>query len=82
MNNQGKLKLEADLWNDDDYYKRHPEEKLYTIYPKEIQEKFEEALKALRIAEIYAQRVDWYLSGDDGEESFLQRLSSDLSKIK
>jgi hypothetical protein len=25
--------------------------------------------------------VDWYLSGDDGEESFLERLDKELDKL-
>jgi len=32
----------------------------------------------LRKAAIYAQRIDWLLSGDDGEESFLERLKEEL----
>jgi hypothetical protein len=82
LNNQGKLKSKEDLWNDEVYYKKYPEEKQYSIYPKEVQEKFKEALKALRIAEIYAHRVDWFLSGDDGEDVFIQRLSEELAKIE
>jgi hypothetical protein len=41
-----------------------------------------EAVKALKIAQEYAQRVDWLLSGDDGEESFLSRLDENLKKIE
>jgi hypothetical protein len=48
---------------------------------KPIQEKLNEAVKQLRIASIYAQRVDWFFSGDDGEESFLERLSKELKNI-
>ena len=40
-----------------------------------------EAVNALRIAQEYAQRVDWLLSGDDGEETFLSRLQENLNKI-
>ncbi|MEA3420840.1 MAG: hypothetical protein U9Q97_04085 [Acidobacteriota bacterium] len=49
-------------------------------YPDDIIESFTEALKVLRIAEIYAQRIDWLLSGDDGEESYRNRLMEDLNK--
>jgi hypothetical protein len=45
-------------------------------------EKFKEGLEILRKAEIYAQRIDWLISGDDGEESFLERLKEDLGKLK
>ena len=57
-------------------------EKNHYAYPPEILEKFKEAVYVLRQAEVYAQRVDWFLSGDDGEENFLRRLNEDLSKIE
>jgi hypothetical protein len=43
--------------------------------------RFLEGVKALRIAEAYVQRIDWLLSGDDGESTFRQRLNSDLKEI-
>ena len=42
-------------------------------YPPEVIEKFREAAHTLRQAAEMAQRVDWLLSGDDGEDSFLRR---------
>jgi len=39
---------------------------------------FEKAVKALRVAKIYAQRIDWLLSCDDGEKQFHQRLNEEL----
>lgn len=39
---------------------------------------FKEASKALEKAFIYAQRIDWFLSGDDGEEYFKKRLEEEL----
>lgn len=47
----------------------------------EVLEKFREGLAALRLAEVYAQRIDWLLSGDDGEDTFIKRLADDLSKL-
>lgn len=49
-------------------------------YSDEVIEKFKEAVRILNKAEIYAQRIDWLLSGDDSEESFIKRLKEDLSK--
>jgi hypothetical protein len=80
LDRQGKEKTKEELWMMGDYYVLFPEEKVYYTYPDEIQEKFRDAIKALRTAAIYAQRVDWLLSGDDGEESFLKRLKEELSK--
>jgi hypothetical protein len=30
---------------------------------------------------VYAHRVDWLVSGDDGEESFMKRFDEDLNKL-
>jgi len=51
-------------------------------YPPEIIEKFKEGLEYLTKAQIYAQRIDWLVSGDDGEETFLKRLKSDLEEAE
>ena len=48
---------------------------------KEVIEKFKEAVIILRKAAIYTQRVDWLLSGDDEEETFLERLKKDLEEL-
>lgn len=50
-------------------------------FPKEVIEKFQEAVIVLRKAQIMAQRIDWLVSADDGIESFLKRWDEDLSKI-
>jgi hypothetical protein len=49
-------------------------------YPPEVLEKIKEGLDALNKAEIYTQRIDWLVSGDDGPETFLKRLKEDLNK--
>lgn len=51
-------------------------------YPPAVIARFHEAVKALKIAYTYAQRVDWLLSDDDGEESFLERLEDELEAIQ
>lgn len=50
-------------------------------YKEEVVEKMKEGLAAIRKAYIYAQRIDYLLSGDDGEKSFLNRLQKDLDKL-
>jgi len=50
-------------------------------YSPEVIAKFREALTMLRQAEVYAQRIDWLVSGDDNENRFLQRLEEDLSRV-
>lgn len=51
-------------------------------YGPEIIAAFEQAVDALRVANVYAQRVDWLVSGDDSEESFLRRLAEDLAEAR
>ena len=50
-------------------------------FPQHILDKINDGLTALRIAYVYAQCIDWLLSGDDGEESFVERLDYELSEI-
>jgi hypothetical protein len=49
-------------------------------YSPEIIARFREAVTVLRKAEIMAQRIDWLVSGDDGEESFMRRWDEELGK--
>lgn len=51
-------------------------------YSAETIAEFEKAVKYLRLAFIYAQRVDWLVSGDDGEESFHERLKEELNRLE
>ena len=49
---------------------------------RETLNEFRKGVKLLRKAYIYAQRIDWLLSGDDGEESFHERLKEELETLK
>lgn len=51
-------------------------------YSKETIKEFKKGIKILKMAEIYAQRIDWLLSGDDGEENFHERLKEELEQLK
>lgn len=51
------------------------------IEDPEVVEEFKKGLKILKTAAIYAQRIDWLLSGDDGEESFKRRLKEELDEL-
>ena len=57
-------------------------EKRGRFYSKEVMDKFIEGVDLLGRAAIYAQRIDWLVSDDDGEDSFLERLKEDLEKEK
>lgn len=76
-----KEELKDEGWRDLDWYEKYPEDKFHHKYSDEVIEKFKEAVSLLKQAEVYAHRIDWLLSGDDGEETFLKRLKEDLSKL-
>ena len=67
----GKKREHRESWEDENHYE----------YPPQVIAKFKEGLEYLKKAHIYAHRIDWLLSHDDGDESFLERLESDLSKL-
>ena len=50
------------------------------FFRKEVIDEFKRGLDLLRKAAVYAQRIDWLVSGDDGEDSFLERLKEDLKE--
>lgn len=50
-------------------------------YSPEVVARLQEGVRALKTAYVYAHRIDWLLSDDDGEESFLKRLEKELREI-
>jgi hypothetical protein len=50
-------------------------------YSLETIEKFKIARISLLLAQIYVQRIDWLVSGDDGEDSFHSRLDADFEAL-
>jgi len=40
------------------------------------------AIKYLKLARIYTQRIDWLVSGDDSPETFYKRLKEDLDEVE
>jgi len=57
------------------------EQKKGAGYKEETIQEFKLAVWHLQQALVYAQRIDWLLAGDDGEESFHKRLKEDLEKL-
>ena len=49
-------------------------------FPPQIIERFKQAAHTLRQAQEMAQRVDWLVSGDDREESFMSRWNNEVRK--
>jgi hypothetical protein len=85
IENNGRAKTKEELkdesWHQPDWYEKYPEDLYYPKYSSEAIEKFKEGVLLLKKAQIYAQRIDWFLSGDDGEKSFFSRLKEDLGKL-
>ena len=53
----------------------------HSNFTPETIDEFKQALILLRMAQVYAHRIDWLVSGDDGEDSFHNRLKHDLEKL-
>jgi len=49
-------------------------------YSHETLAKFREAASLVDIAAIHVGRIDWLVSGDDGEDDFRRRLEEDLKQ--
>ena len=63
-------------------YDHYPDDADVLELADETIETMKEAYKQIRIAEIYATRVDWVMSGDDGEDDLQERLSEDLEAFE
>ena len=50
-------------------------------FSPETIEEFKKGLVVLRQAYVYAQRIDWLVCGDDGEDSFHRRLKFEMEKL-
>ena len=64
------------------YYDRYPNDADVLELTDETIETMKEAYRQIRIAEIYATRIDWMMSGDDGEDDLQGRLKNDLEAFE
>jgi tetrahydromethanopterin S-methyltransferase subunit G len=55
-------------------------EKIGRDYSEETLDEFMNAIVFLKLCEIYVQRIDYLLSGDDGEDSFHSNLRKDIDE--
>lgn len=65
-----KVKIE----NDEEFYQYDRKE--------ELLQEISNGLDYLNLAGIYTKRLDWLFSGDDGEDSFFERLEEELEKYE
>jgi hypothetical protein len=52
------------------------------VYDVETISRFRETVKLLYRADVMVHRIDWLISGDDGEDTFHKRLSEDLEQLE
>ena len=57
------------------------EEPFYRDYSQNVIEEFKKTVRLLREAFIRAKRIDYLVSGDDGEEGFVESLREQLSEL-
>jgi hypothetical protein len=55
-------------------------EKIGKNFSEETIDEFVNAIVFLKLCEIYIHRIDYLLSGDDGEDSFHARLRQDIDR--
>lgn len=60
---------------------RKDEDEYCTEYSEETIVEFKDAIKALRVAQVYVHEIDYLLSGDTGEESFHKKLNRKLNVL-
>ena len=52
------------------------------VYDADTINHFRETVKLLHRAEVMVHRIDWLISGDDGEDTFHKRLREDLERLE
>ena len=66
-----------------DYVKEHHHGKPNNLgFSEETIKEFKKGVEYLKKAYVYAERIDYLFSGDDGEEEFHKRLKEDLAKLE
>ena len=68
------------LDNDSEEVNEYGDTKGYGYSPETIA-KFKLARMTILLAQMYVQRIDWLVSGDDGEDSFHSRLDADFDAL-
>jgi len=68
---------------DKDYCKNDKEDEwgYKSNFSEDTLAKMKFATVILKMAQIYVERIDWLISGDDDEETFHERLAEDLSEL-
>jgi hypothetical protein len=81
-NNKEKTNEDIHPWDFDENGDIYEDCRFYYTFSDETIERFKEAVDLLKRAEIYAHRIDYLLSSDDGEQTFHERLKEDLEELE
>ena len=80
---QAGRKIPTEVWKNDWHgYSFDEKDQYYSTYNRKTIDIMKRAVYVLRMAHIYAQRIDWMLSCDDSEESLEKRLKEELKALK
>ena len=74
--------IDSLIWNNKSEEVNEWGDRIGNDYSEETIAEFEKAVYYLNLAYTYAQRIDWLVSGDDGEETFHRRLTDDLKNLE
>jgi hypothetical protein len=74
--------IEDEIYYNDSEDVDEYKDKLGNGFSEDTMQEFKLAVWYLKQAFVYTQRIDWLLSGDDGEQTFHERLKKDLEKLK
>ena len=66
--------------NEDETLNRWGDQNGRFLKPETIA-RFQEAVLVLHIAAVAVHRIDWYISGDDGEETFSKLWDEEIKNI-
>ena len=53
----------------------------HQIFEPDVLKRLQDAIECLKKAYVYAQRIDRFLAGDDGDETFIRRLNEELNEL-
>ena len=53
----------------------------HQIFEPDVLKRLQDAIECLKKAYVYAQRIDRFLAGNDGDETFIRRLNEELNEL-
>ena len=73
--------IESLIYNNDSNEKNEFGDVIGYHFSQDTIDQFKQAVTILKKAAVYAQRIDWLIAGDDGEDTFHIRLEEELNQL-